>query len=62
MTHKQIGDKKKEEKDSVLTREFTDTEMIMVRIRYFIDVHSTLPDCAGLELPIVCDVEIIEPM
>lgn len=31
MIHNQIGDKKKEEKDSVLTREFTDTEMIMVR-------------------------------
>ncbi|XP_050719262.1 sodium/calcium exchanger regulatory protein 1-like [Eriocheir sinensis] len=28
MTHKQTGDKKKEEKDSVITREFTDTELI----------------------------------
>lgn len=30
MTHKQVGDKKKEEKDSVITREFTDTELIAV--------------------------------
>lgn len=29
MTHKQTGDKEKKEKDSVLLREFTDTEMIM---------------------------------
>ncbi|XP_066974470.1 sodium/calcium exchanger regulatory protein 1 [Macrobrachium rosenbergii] len=29
MTHNQVGDKEKKEKDSILTREFTDTEMIM---------------------------------
>ncbi|XP_064087830.1 sodium/calcium exchanger regulatory protein 1-like [Macrobrachium nipponense] len=29
MTHNQVGDKEKKEKDSLLTREFTDTEMIM---------------------------------
>lgn len=29
MIHNQLGDKEKEEKDSVLVREFTDTEMLM---------------------------------
>ncbi|KAK7083335.1 Lipocalin / cytosolic fatty-acid binding protein [Halocaridina rubra] len=29
MTHSQVGDKEKKEKDSVLLREFTDTEMLM---------------------------------
>ncbi|XP_068218255.1 sodium/calcium exchanger regulatory protein 1 [Palaemon carinicauda] len=29
LIHNQVGDKEKKEKDSLLTREFTDTEMIM---------------------------------
>ncbi|XP_063860257.1 sodium/calcium exchanger regulatory protein 1-like [Scylla paramamosain] len=29
LIHNQVGDKEKKEKDSVLTREFTDTEMLM---------------------------------
>ncbi|KAK3867456.1 hypothetical protein Pcinc_027090 [Petrolisthes cinctipes] len=29
MTHNQVGDKEKKEKNSVLTRDFTDTEMVM---------------------------------
>lgn len=29
LIHNQVGDKEKKEKDSVLTREFTDTDMIM---------------------------------
>lgn len=32
LIHNQKGDPEKKEKDSVLTREFTDKEMILVRI------------------------------